>query len=60
MPRQLRSSKTSHGRRQVTSTRPYTRRQAPSTRPYTRSTQRDTPVAADTGSVKTFHVASKI
>ena len=44
MPRQLRSSKTSsRGRRQATSTRPYTRRQAPSTRPYTRSTQRDTP-----------------
>ena len=35
MPRQLRSSKTSHGRRQATSTQPYTRRQAPSTRPYT-------------------------
>ena len=51
MPRQLRSSKTSsRGRRQATSTRPYTRRQAPSTRPYTRSTQRDIPVTADNNS----------
>ena len=50
MPRQLHSSKTSHGCRQATSTRPYTRSQATSMRPYTRSTQRDTPVTADNNS----------